>query len=373
MQGPMAETVEALVVGAGVVGLAIARALARSGREVVVLEQERSFGTGASSRNSEVIHAGIYYRPGSLKARTCLEGKRRLYAYCKEHGVPHRRLGKLVVADDPEGLAVLERLHHNARACGVDDLERLDRAGVLALEPELSVQAGLLSPSTGIIDSHELMRAFLSDAEQAGAMVAWDTPVRAGRTSPRLGVSTDDADVECELLVNAAGLGAQALARGLRGFDPASVPPLHLCKGSYFTLAGPHPFRHLVYPTPATASLGIHLTLDMAGQARFGPDQQWVSKLDYEVDPDRAPDFYGAIRRYWPGLPDGSLQPGYAGIRAKLERPGGSGTDFMIQGPSEHGIEGLVHLFGIESPGLTASLALADHVLRRLGIEPPEG
>lgn len=361
------DEVECVVVGAGVIGLAVARALALSGREVLVLEAEGAIGTGTSSRNSEVIHAGIYYQAGSLMARLCVEGRRALYAYCAERGVPHRRCGKLIVATDAAEAGRLDGIRARAAANGVDDLAPLDRAGALALEPALACEAALLSPSTGILDSHAYMLSLRGDAERSGATFAFHSPVASGRVAgDGIALSVGGAeplDLRCRLLVNAAGLHAPALARALAGLPPETVPGAWLAKGNYFSLAGRAPFTRLVYPVPVPGGLGTHLTLDLAGQARFGPDVEWVEAIDYAVDPRRGDGFYAAIRRYWPALPDGALVPAYSGIRPKIVPPGAPGQDFAVRGPREHGVPGLVNLFGIESPGLTASLALADHVL----------
>ncbi|MCB2099734.1 MAG: NAD(P)/FAD-dependent oxidoreductase [Rhodobacterales bacterium] len=366
----MTPDIDCLVIGAGVVGLAVARRLALAGREVVVLEAQGAIGTGISALNSEVIHAGIYYPPGSLKARLCVAGRQALYAYCADHGVPHRRCGKLIVATSEGQLAALDDLATKARANGVDDLEALSGARARAREPALRAHAALLSPSTGIVDSHALMLAYQGDAEAHGAMVALGSPVLDGQVLDggfRLNVGGDSpATVTCRTLVNSAGLGAQAVAGALAGLDPARVPPRHLAKGHYFALTGRAPFRHLIYPVPEAAGLGVHLTLDLAGQARFGPDVKWVTAEDYAPDPDRAEGFYTAIRTYWPALPDGALHPDYTGIRPKIQAPGEPAADFLIQGPADHGVPGLVNLFGIESPGLTASLAIAQEVAAAL-------
>jgi L-2-hydroxyglutarate oxidase LhgO len=360
------ERLDCVVIGAGVVGLAVARALALAGREVVILEAASTFGTGISSRNSEVLHAGLYYAPGSLKARLCLSGRERLYRFCVEHRVEHRRLGKLVVAADPEEVLALRRLQANAEACGVEDLRWVDGPGVRALEPELRAEAGFLSPSTGIVDSHGLMVALLAEAQAHAAVLALKCPVEGGRVTGegivfRVG-GTEATEVVCRTAVNSAGLGAPGVARRIDGFPAERVPRSWLCKGSYFTLARRAPFQHLVYPAPEHAGLGVHLTLDLAGQARFGPDVEWVTTEDYRVDAARAGAFAAAVRRYWPGLPVNSLQPGHAGIRPKIVGPGEPAGDFLLQGPRDHGVPGLIHLFGIESPGLTACLALADVV-----------
>lgn len=369
----MTDEIDCVVIGAGVIGLAVARALALCGREVVLLEATREIGSATSSRNSEVIHAGIYYPKDSLKARLCVEGRDRLYAFCASHSVPHRRLGKLIVAATDAQRDELEALAAKAAANGVTDILPLERAGIAKREPAISAVAGLFSPSTGIIDSHGYMLALRGDAEAAGAMIAFDSPVLGGEAKPNgilLRVGGGAAiEILCRHLVNAAGLGAQAVARAIAGLDATLVPPLHYAKGNYFVLAGRTPFRHLIYPVPEPAGLGIHVTLDMTGAARFGPDVQWIDRIDYAVDPGRAASFYAAIRRYWPGLPDGALLPGYAGIRPKLQPPGGAAEDFMIQGPAAHGVPGLVNLYGIESPGLTASLALADLVADELALD----
>jgi L-2-hydroxyglutarate oxidase LhgO len=358
--------VECVVVGAGVVGLAVARALALAGIEVMVLEREYGIGFETSSRNSEVIHAGIYYPKGSLKARSCVAGRRRLYEYCAEKGVPHRRLGKLIVACEAGELALLDGIKARAAANGVEDLEYLAANALRGMEPALSALGGLLSPSTGIIDSHALMLAYQGDAEAAGASVVFRAPVEGGQVTDegfalKIG-GAEPMTLSCRLLVNSAGLYAPDLARRIAGVPPASIPKDYLCRGVYFTLSGRAPFSHLVYPVPERAGLGVHLTLDMAGQARFGPDVEWIDRVDYTVDPRRGDGFYAAIRRYWPDLPDRALQPGYAGIRPKIVGPGDPAGDFVVQGPAEHGIPGLVNLYGIESPGLTSSLALADQV-----------
>jgi L-2-hydroxyglutarate oxidase LhgO len=366
----MSETVDSVVVGAGVIGLAIAGRLARDGREVVLLEAAETFGTGISSRNSEVIHAGIYYKPGSLKARLCVDGKARLYEFCRSHGVAHRRIGKLIVATRDAEIAELEAIKRKAEVNGVTDLEWLDPAGARRLEPAVACVAALLSPSTGIVDAHGLMLALQGEAEAAGASVVFRAPARGGAIEDRsilLDVGGEQPmTLRCKQLINAAGLGAQPLARVLRGLDPKTVPPLYYSKGNYFSLTGKTPFTHLVYPAPNDSWLGVHLTLDLGGRARFGPDVEWVDRLDYAVDPARADSFYEAIRRYWPGLPDGALQPAYCGIRPKLTPAGVTALDWMIQGPAVHGVPGLVNLYGIESPGLTSSLAIAEEVARLL-------
>ncbi|UPG74112.1 NAD(P)/FAD-dependent oxidoreductase [Roseomonas gilardii subsp. gilardii] len=360
------ESVDCVVVGAGVVGLAAARSLALAGREVLLLEGTEAIGTGTSSRNSEVIHAGIYYPADSLMARHCVAGRRMLYAYCVERGVPHARCGKLIVATAEEEAARLAGIQARAAANGVEDMRLLSRDEALALEPALSCHGALLSPSTGIIDSHAYMLALQGDAENAGAVLAFHSPVLSGRVTPD-GIVLEVGGAEpmtllCRSLVNAAGLGAPALGRAIDGLPPDTVPREYYAKGNYFTLAGRSPFSRLIYPVPVPGGLGTHLTIDLGGQARFGPDVEWVDHIDYVVDPRRGDSFYEAIRRYWPALPDGALQPGYSGIRPKIVPQGAPGQDFVIQGPARHGIPGLVNLYGIESPGLTASLSLAEAV-----------
>jgi len=360
------EQVEVLVVGAGVVGLACARALAEAGREVWVLDAAEGIGTGISSRNSEVIHAGLYYEPGSLKARHCVAGRERLYRYCAARGVGHRRCGKLIVATRDEERAALATIEQRARASGVDSLQWLDADAVRKMEPALQAVAALWSPETGIVDSHGLMLALQGDAEAAGASFVFHTPVEsAERTAAGWSVQTGGREpmaLGARWLVNAAGLGAMGLARAMRGFPSAQVPNEYRAKGSYFALAGRAPFSRLIYPVPEPGGLGTHLTLDLGGQAKFGPDVEWIAHDDYTVDPARRERFEASIRRYWPGLPEGSLQPAYAGIRPKISGPGEPAADFRIDGPREHGVPGVVQLFGIESPGLTSALSIAEQV-----------
>jgi L-2-hydroxyglutarate oxidase LhgO len=360
------EPVDAVIVGAGVVGLAVARALALAGREVVVLEAESAVGTGTSSRNSEVIHAGIYYPPGSLKAKLCVAGRRALYPYLAARGVAHRRCGKLIAATEAGEIPGLEKILAQGRANGVKDLRPLSAAQARALEPELACVAALESPSTGIVDSHGFMLALRGDAEDRGAAIAFRSPVvsasvRSGFIELEVG-GAEPTRLAARILVNSAGLFAPRVARSIGGFPPALLPPEFYCKGNYFSLSGRSPFSRLIYPAPEAAGLGVHLTLDLAGQARFGPDVEWIDSIDYDVDPRRAAGFYGAIRRYWPGLKDGALAPAYSGIRPKIQAREEPPRDFLIQGPRDHGIAGLVNLFGIESPGLTAALAIGEHV-----------
>ena len=364
------DTVECVVVGAGVIGLAIARALALAGREVMILEGERHFGSWTSARNSEVIHAGLYYPKGSLKAELCVEGRERLYAYCAARGVPHRRCGKLIVAADEGQAGELDGIAMAARANGVMDLKRLTGAEAKALEPEVACVAALLSPSTGIIDSHAYMLSLLGEAEAHGAQLVCDTQVeQLGRWDGawRVWYRGGDEPLAARWVINSAGLAAQTLALSTRELAPDQVPPLHLAKGVYFTYSGRAPFERLVYPTPEPGGLGAHLTLDMGGQARFGPDVEWVDHIDYAVDPARKAKFERSIRRFWPGLDPDRLAPGYAGVRPKLSGPGEPAADFMLSGPADHGVPGLVNLFGIESPGLTSSLAIAARVAGMIG------
>ena len=367
------ERIECIVIGSGVVGLALARELALAGREVVVLEAEDRPGTGISSRNSEVVHAGMYYPQGSLKARLCVEGNRTLHEYCLARQVGHRRCGKLIVATGPDQVDALRRLQAAAAANGIGDLVWLDGDRARALEPGLACVAALLSPATGIIDSHGLMQALRRDAEDRGAVLVFRSPVLGGRAVREEGLELELGGagamrIQAGHVFNCAGLQAAPVARSLRGVAPKAIPQVHFAKGSYYALAGAAPFSRLVYPLPEAAGLGVHLTLDLAGQARFGPDVEWVDELGYGVDPARSRGFYAAIRRYWPGLADGALQPAYAGIRPKLQGPGEGARDFLVQGEPEHGVAGLWNLLGIESPGLTACLALARFVALRAGL-----
>jgi len=370
------ERVDCIVIGAGVIGLACARALALAGREVIVLEAETAFGTMTSARNSEVIHAGIYYPTGSLRARLCVRGKALLYDYCASHKVNHRRCGKLIVAQSDAEVAQLQVIERRACANGVPDLQWLCADEARALEPQLHCVRALLSPSTGIIDSHGLMLALLGDAQAAGAMLALQSPaLHAAATAQgiELEVGGDAATtLLAAAVVNSAGHGAPVLAAATRGLAPEHVPSRYFAKGCYFTLSGRSPFSHLVYPAPGESShLGVHLTLDLGGQAKFGPSFRWVDGLDHSIDESEAAHFYDEVRRYWPGLPDGALLPGYAGVRPKIRGPGEPAQDFRIDGPAEHGVPGLVNLFGIESPGLTSSLAIAEQVAGLLAAAPP--
>jgi len=360
--------VDCVVLGAGVVGLAVTRALALTGHDVLLAESQEGIGTGVSARNSEVIHAGMYYPTGSLKARLCVQGKALLYQYCVERNIPHQRLGKLIVATDAQEAPTLAAIAQQARANGVNDLTYLSGSQARALEPALHCHAALLSPSSGIVDAHSLMLALQGDAENAGAQCVFHTPFDAGQILPdgtfHLAFGGQDAtELRCRCLINATGLSAPAVARRLQGYPTQHVPPSYYCKGSYFTLLGAAPFSRLIYPVPPShAGLGVHLTLDLGGQAKFGPDTEWIDTPDYTVDPQRANAFYAAVRRYWPDLPDGALAPGYAGIRPKIVPPDAPAADFRIATAAQHGIANLVHLFGVESPGLTAALAIARHV-----------
>jgi L-2-hydroxyglutarate oxidase LhgO len=373
--------VDAVVIGGGVVGLAVARELALAGLETWTLEKNASFGEEVSSRNSEVIHAGIYYETGSLKATLCVEGKARLYAHCAAHGVPHARCGKLIVAAEEAELGRLDAIAAKAEAAGVTDLRPLTGAEARALEPALSVAGALLSPSTGIIDSHAFMLSLIGEAEAHGATFVARAPVTRGTLLDdgrmAIDVATDPpVRLVARHVVNCAGLWAQAVARALEGVDPASIPGQALAKGCYFALQGRAPFRRLIYPCPGGGGLGVHLTLDLSGRAKFGPDVEWLdgatpATLDYAVDPRRADGFYAAVRRYWPGLPDAALLPDYAGVRPKLAVADGQNLDFRIDGADRHGAPGHVMLYGIESPGLTASLAIAKRVRAMLADGAP--
>jgi len=368
------DQVDSIVIGAGAVGLATARALAASGRETIVVEAEPAIGQGVSSRNSEVIHAGLYYPTGSLKARLCVRGKELLYELCASHGVEHRRCGKLVVATTEVEAAAMLAIQERAAANDVP-VEWLDARQAKALEPALQCVAALLSPTTGIVDSHGLMLALQGDLERAGGMVALgsavDSVTLGGADGAHVVRMADGSEVAAREVVNSASLHACALARRFEGLAPAFVPQEHFAKGNYYSLAGKAPFGHLIYPAPADAWLGVHLTLDLGGQAKFGPDLEWLAvrrpqDIDYTVDPRRADGFYAEVRRYWPALPDGALQPSYSGVRPKIYGPGEKAPDFRIDGAALHGVRGLVNLFGIESPGLTSALAIAEHVVNLL-------
>ena len=363
----MTFSVQTIVIGAGVIGLAIAREAAHQGHDVLVVEQHPHFGEETSSRNSEVIHAGIYYPAGSLKAKLCVEGRDLLYQYCSGHNVPHKRLGKLIVATNQDELAVLRKIQAKAAANAVNDLKSISAAEAMEMEPALSCVGALLSPSTGIIDTHQYMLSLVGQIEDCGGAIAYRTSFQsAAATSYGFEVRCDETVIKCKNLINAGGLHAQTIAHAINGLDPKYIPERYLTKGNYFTMHKPSPFKHLIYPVPNTASLGVHVTLDLAGQIRFGPDQEWINDLNYDVDPTRAAAFYDAIRNYYPDLSNGSLIPAYAGIRPKIQGPNDPMRDFDIRGPKAHEISGLVTLTGMESPGLTASLAIAKHVMALL-------
>jgi len=361
---------DSVVVGAGVVGLAIARELALTGRTVLVLERHSQIGQETSSRNSEVIHAGIYYPKGSLKARLCVSGRDLLYRFCASHNVQHKRLGKLIVAINDNQVAALEAIYAKAMANGVGDLRFIEAEELRREEPALRANKAIFSPSTGIINSHELMLAFQGDMENAGGMICLRSPVeKVEKVRDGFNVfvgGEEPASLNCREVINSAGLGAQSLSGKVEGLDPASIPRQYLSRGCYFSLSGKTPFRHLIYPIPNNEGLGVHLTLDLDGCARFGPDTEWVDTIDYRVDPKRAQSFYGAIREYYPDLEDERLVPAYAGIRPKISGPGELAADFDIQGPEVHGCGGYVALYGIESPGLTSSMAIALLVKEKL-------
>jgi L-2-hydroxyglutarate oxidase LhgO len=367
----MTESVDAVVVGAGVIGLAIARRLAKDGREVIVLERHDAIGSETSARNSEVIHAGIYNLPRRLKSTLCVAGRALLYRYCAEHGVPHARTGKLIVAVEQAEIPALAKLKEQGELNGVDDLVWLTGDAAMALEPQLVCVAAVLSPSTGIIDGHQLMLALQGDLEDAGGAVVLKAPVEAGEVrNDGILLSVGGAEptrLRVRTVINAAGLGAMDLARALKGLPAQHAAPVWFAKGNYFRLTAKAPFSRLIYPIPVAGGLGTHMTLDLAGRARFGPDVEWIDHLNYAVAPERGDSFYADIRRYWPDLPDSALAPDYAGVRPKLGPPGSPNLDFRIEGPAQHGVPGLVNLFGIESPGLTSCLAIAEHVAGLLG------
>lgn len=368
----MAADVDVIVVGAGVIGLALGRAAALAGQSVLVLEQAPAAGSETSARNSEVIHAGIYYPPGTLKARLCVEGRSLLYDYCAARGIAARRIGKLIVATSAAEEAKLSVIAETAAANGVNDLQWLSAGEVARLEPQVRCTMGLFSPSTGIVDSSAYMLSLQGEAEANGASFAFRS--RFMTAARRNGVfvvqarsdNGEMAEVSCSRLVNCAGHGAHAVARAVEGIDTAMLPPRFLAKGSYCSVSGRAPFRHLVYPVPVSGALGIHATLDQAGAVRFGPDIEWVDSLDYSLQPDIAARFQKAVAAYWPGVLGRTLEPGYCGIRPKIHGPDTAFADFVVQTRAQHGIPGLINLFGIESPGLTSSLALARHVTEGL-------
>ena len=357
---------DCIIVGAGVIGLAIARELSLSGQSVIILEKEGAVGTETSSRNSEVIHSGLYYPAGSLKALYCVEGNRLLYSYCYSKNIPYKKCGKLIVAADQSEIAGLRSLLLKGKNNGCDDLLLLDGEGVGVLEPKLNCVAALLSPSTGIIDSANYMLNLLGDAEASGANIAFCSPFIRAKISDGLFIvdvgGKEPAQISSHKFINASGLHASIVASGIDGLDSKFIPQTNYAKGNYFNLQRAAPFRHLIYPAPQIHGLGVHLTLDLGGQARFGPDVEWVTSIEYTVDARRSDSFYAAIRRYWPDLPSNSLMPAYSGIRPKICGPNDPAPDFRLDGPDFHGIDGLVNLFGIESPGLTSSLAIAKAV-----------
>jgi L-2-hydroxyglutarate oxidase LhgO len=364
------DSVEAVIIGAGVVGLACARALARAGKETIILEQHANFGSEISSRNSEVIHAGIYYPKESLKANLCIEGRKLIYHFCEEYHIPFKKCGKLIVATKDDQIDRLSHIKHHAEINGVLDLRDLSIAEIKDIEPSLSCISALLSPSTGIISSHDYMLALLGDAENHGASLALKSDFVSAEYCHdyfilKIGYE-NQVKVRTKILINSAGLSAPQMARNISGLAGKFIPECYFAKGNYFSLSYKSPFKHLVYPVPEQGGLGVHLTLDLAGQARFGPDVEWVNEINYDIDPNRAEKFYTAIRTYWPELEDNSLQPAYSGIRPKIVGPGNVDADFVIQGPSVHGLNGLINLFGIESPGLTSSLAIAQYVINIL-------
>ena len=374
METDQIEKTGAIVIGAGVVGLACARALAGAGFETIILERHAAFGQETSSRNSEVIHAGLYYPSHSLKAGLCVDGSRRLYEYAAARGIAHNRCGKLIVATQRQQEERLHALHDQAGRNGLCDTRLLTAQQALALEPQLCCVAALHSPSTGIISAHALMLALLGDAEAGGAVLSLNSEVLAGEVHPsqgnRLLVDSQGETMwlAADVIINAAGLSAVALAGRIEGYPQALLPEAFFAKGNYYALSGRAPFSRLIYPVPEPGGLGVHLTLDLAGQARFGPDVEWIETLDYTVDPRRADGFYAEVRKYWPELPDHSLVPAYCGIRPKISGRQAPNADFLIQGPESHGVPGLINLFGIESPGLTACLSIADQACRQLGL-----
>lgn len=361
----MVDRVQTVVIGAGVVGLAVARSLAMTGREVLVLEREDAFGSITSARNSEVVHAGIYYAQNSLKARLCVAGRKRLYGYCDAHGVAYNNCGKLIVACSDQELSDFAGIAQRAWDNGVDDLKQISRADAEAMEPDLDCKGALHSPSTGIVDSHGLMLAYLGEAEEHGAMLVLNTTVDSLKAEADGFLICTGGDEPMELMadevINSAGLDAPDLARRMDGLPGTTAPEQKLAKGNYFSLAMKAPFSRLIYPAPVAGGLGVHLTIDLQGRARFGPDVEWVEEEDYAVDPARGDSFYAAIRRYWPALPDNALQPDYSGIRPKLSSDK-YGADFCVSTARDHGLAGYVGLYGIESPGLTSSLAIGDFV-----------
>ncbi|MCK5546054.1 MAG: NAD(P)/FAD-dependent oxidoreductase [Rhodospirillaceae bacterium] len=359
----MTEKIDVAVIGAGVVGLAIAAKFAKSGREVLVLESCDAIGTATSSRNSEVVHAGIYYQPGSQKAELCVRGREMLYEYCQSHGINHKKIGKLIVATDDAEIPAMEQLYQTGIKNGVLDLVILDGDELSKMEPDLKAVGAIYSPSTGLVDSHALMLALQGDIENAGGVIALNSPVVGGRVENGAVVlsigGAEPMDMVCNTVINSAGHGAWDVAHAIDGVDKKTIPPHHMAKGNYFFLQGRAPFSHLIYPLPGKASLGLHYTLDLGGQGRFGPDVEWVENMDYGVDPDRADSFYASIKNYWPNIPLGSLTPGYSGIRPKVQAQGERPRDFIFAAEPANS---LISLYGIESPGLTSCLAIGEKI-----------
>jgi L-2-hydroxyglutarate oxidase LhgO len=369
------EQVDCVVIGAGVIGLAVAREMALQGRETILLERENAFGTITSARNSEVIHAGIYYPKDSLKATLCVEGNRLLYEYCRDHQVATKAYGKLIVASDEKQIDDLQAIFYKAQQNGVPQIKLITGQGANSLEPNLNCYAAILSSTTGIVDSHGYMLSLLGGFEDAGGMIAYQSPLIAAKpigNNARYGYELDIGGagamrIQTKLLINCAGLSAPAVAQKIEGLGDHNIPKAYFAKGNYFSLSGKSPFNHLIYPIPEPGGLGVHLTLDMGGQAKFGPDVEWLNvegedQIDYKVDAKRGDDFYQAVRRYWPDLKDGALQPDYSGVRAKIVPPNAPAGDFCFDGPRQHQMEGLYNLYGFESPGLTSSLAIAKHL-----------
>ena len=369
------EQVDCVVIGAGVVGLAVAREMALQGRETILLERENAFGTISSARNSEVIHAGIYYPKDSLKAKLCVQGNRLLYEYCRDHQVATQPYGKLIVASDEAQIDDLRAILYKAQNNGVPEIKFISGEEAKALEPNLKCSAAILSSTTGIVDSHGYMLSLLGGFEDAGGMVAYQSPLISAKpigdkaqNGYLLEVGgADGMQIQTQLLINCAGISAPAVAQKIEGLSKEQIPKAYFAKGNYFSLSGKSPFNHLIYPIPEPGGLGVHLTLDMGGQAKFGPDVEWLDidredQIDYTVDPKRGDGFYEAVRRYWPGLKDGSLQPDYSGVRAKIVPPNSPAGDFCFSTPQEHKMQGLYNLYGFESPGLTSSLAIARYL-----------
>jgi len=369
------DQVDCVVIGAGVVGLAVAREMALQGRETILLERENAFGTISSARNSEVIHAGIYYPKDSLKAQLCVEGNRLLYEYCRSHQVATQPYGKLIVASDETQIDDLQAILYKAQNNGVPEIKLIPGDDAKVLEPQLQCCAAILSSSTGIVDSHGFMLSLLGGFEDAGGMVAYQSPLLSAKPLGSNGEGgyeleiggADGMKIQTKLLINCAGMSAPAVAQKIAGLKQEHIPKAYFAKGNYFSLSGKSPFTHLIYPIPEPGGLGVHLTLDMGGQAKFGPDVEWLEiesegQIDYTVNPKRSEGFYEAVRRYWPELKDGSLQPDYSGVRAKVVPPNAPAGDFCFNTPQDHSLHGLFNLYGFESPGLTSSLAIAKHL-----------